>query len=100
MPGSNPEVARSLRRSLRRLVVATVAVYLFLAAIAIKATVESQQTNAALCALKGDLEARVSQSDNFLKTHPNGFAGIPASAIKVGVESEERTIRALHILSC
>jgi hypothetical protein len=86
-------VADELRRTLKRLVVATVVIYVVLLAV-------TGTTYAALCALDHDLQNRVSDSQQFLKEHPRGIAGIPASAIRVSMNSQEDTIHTLDILHC
>lgn len=57
-------------------------------------------TNDSLCALRRDLEGRVEGAERFLATHPKGFAGIPAGAIRVNVANQQRTILALSPLVC
>lgn len=59
-----------------------------------------QNTTAALCTFRRDLEARVSASQNFLVTHPNGIPGISAATIEASVTMEKRTIRSLQLLPC
>jgi hypothetical protein len=86
-------VADEIRRTLKRLVAATVVVYVVIMIV-------TGTTYAALCALDHDLENRVSDSQQFLKEHPHGIAGIPASAIRVSMNSQEDTIHTLDILHC
>lgn len=59
-----------------------------------------ENTNASLCALRIDLERRVANAEKFLLDHPRGFAGIPAGSIRVSVDGQRRTIRALSGLKC
>jgi hypothetical protein len=40
------------------------------------------QNGTALCALRRDLEGRVTDGRRFLSTHPAGIPGIPAAQIK------------------
>jgi hypothetical protein len=61
---------------------------------------ESSRTTGALCALRHDLEDRVAQTDTFLHSHPNGFAGIPAATLRNGEQGQLRTIQALSNLTC
>lgn len=76
-------------------------VLLVLSPIAIKNvhdyTAETQQ---ALCALREDIERRVEGSREFLRDHPEGIAGISASAIRVSLEGQERTVMVLASLDC
>lgn len=57
-------------------------------------------TNAALCALRRDLEVRVTASLKFLDEHPEGFAGVPAAQIRTSVQGQQHTIAALSGLKC
>lgn len=61
---------------------------------------ENGKANIALCALRADLERRVEASEDFLDAHPEGFAGITAAQIRMGVQNSKRTIEALSILDC
>jgi hypothetical protein len=71
------------------------------AAVAISNTNElADRTNGSLCALRGDLESRVRQTDVFLAEHPGGFAGIPAATLRQSEQGQVRTIRALSNLKC
>lgn len=57
-------------------------------------------TNDSLCALRNDVARRAENGRQFLKDHPEGFGGIPASAIRVSLDGQERTVRALAPLHC
>jgi hypothetical protein len=54
----------------------------------------------ALCALRADLQTRVSTTQDFLLKHPNGIPGIPAPVLRSGIVNEQRTILALSPISC
>lgn len=58
------------------------------------------RSNDALCVLRGDLEKRVESSREFLRDHPQGFAGITAREIQDGIANQQRTIAALAGLPC
>lgn len=60
----------------------------------------ASSTNHALCTLRGDLARRVQDSRTFLKEHPEGIPGIPAAAIKQGIDNQQQTIDALASLDC
>lgn len=105
------EVKNVVQATLRRLVWATVVVYVMLAALvvigylnsasqrdALAATVHT--TTSALCALRGDLEQRVQTSLTFLENNPEGIPGISAKAIRDGIVNQQRTIDALAPLAC
>lgn len=61
---------------------------------------ESARTTRALCALRGDLEARIEQSKGFLVEHPEGVAGVSAKVIQDGIRNQQRTVHALRGLPC
>ena len=61
---------------------------------------DAKVTTAALCALRSDLERRVTSSRAFLAEHPRGIPGISAKVIRDGVRNQESTIRALSGIDC
>jgi hypothetical protein len=96
-----------IQKGLRRLAVATVAVYLALASLGVFVWVQQAQTNQvavttnrALCALRQDLEGRVEVSRRFLEENPDGIPGIPAKTLRDSIANQQRTILALAILNC
>jgi hypothetical protein len=98
---ADPEsVVNPIRKTLRLLVVATVVLYLFVIVVSGLAFSNSQRTEDALCAVRGDLEGRVEGSQDFLHEHPNGFAGISPAVIREGLQNEQHTIDALGSISC
>lgn len=59
------------------------------------------QSTAALCAIRRDLEHRVANGHEFLRTHPHGIAGIPAKTLLNQINGQQRTIDLLGpILTC
>lgn len=64
------------------------------------AKMEALRNGKALCALRGDVEARVRQGTAFLGSHPDGLPGFPAGAIRVSVANSARTVRVLSGLQC
>lgn len=87
------DIAIELKRSLRRLTVATFVLYL----LAVAAVV---QTDVALCTLKSDIGHRVKSGEDFLAKHPHGIAGIPAATLRATLDSQKRSHDALSILPC
>jgi uncharacterized protein HemX len=100
-----------LQKALKRLVMATVALYVALAAIgayfyhtdqvqerALART--ASETATALCTLRRDLEDRVANTREFLRENPEGTPGLPAQFIKTSIENQQRTIDALGNLDC
>jgi hypothetical protein len=105
------QVKDTLQGQLRILIRATVALYLGLALVFGYAFVQAErnrmdletaaeQTSAALCALRADLERRVATSENFLERNPDGIPGISAKTIQDGIDNTERSIEALAGLDC
>jgi hypothetical protein len=103
----NETVADVLVRGLRQLRIATVVLAVALLTVGVvgyrdlkgKAD-EARRTHAALCALRGDLNQRVTQSENYLDEHPRGAPGIPAAAIRQSLVNARRTARSLRRLDC
>jgi hypothetical protein len=93
-------MGESIKRSLRLLTAATVVLYLALFAFGAWTYHDSRRNHQALCALRGDLQARIASSTSFLIAHPEGVAGISAKVIHDGIVNQQRTVRALHNLSC
>lgn len=60
----------------------------------------ANQSHKALCAFKDDLQQRVSSGNAYLRTHPQGIAGVTASEIRVSIFMEERTLHTLKALQC
>lgn len=89
-----------LRKTLRRLTIATVVLYLALGGVALKIYLDGRTTTKALCSLRTDLTNRVLASIQFLKDHPQGIEGIPVKVIIDGISNQSRTIVALKDLSC
>jgi hypothetical protein len=109
--GPRGSAGTELQHSLRTLTWATVILYLtviilgFIAYIArVNDTNRTEelavQTTTVICALRADLQARVDSTEKFLRTHPNGFAGISAEALEAQMEGQQRTIAALSTLPC
>src|SRR5438128_2048335 len=61
---------------------------------------EGRQAHAAICTLRSDLERRTQDSRDFLKQHPDGIPGIPASLIRNSIKNQQQTIDALRAASC
>lgn len=107
----NETVGQDILKTLRRLVIATVILYVALAGLFVLGyvTVHNQrvelertvdQTTTALCSLRGDLEARVRVSREFLEDNPNGIPGITPQVIRDSINGRLRTIEALESLAC
>lgn len=92
--------ASKLRRSLRRLAIATVILYLALIAAGVKVYSDSKNTSDALCTFRQDLVTRVLASTDFLRDHPKGIPGIPPKFILESIANQQRTITSLKDLHC
>ena len=63
--------------------------------------VQGAQAHRGLCAYKADLENRLRQSRQFLKTHPNGLPGlISPSALRVSIINQTSILNALQDFKC
>jgi hypothetical protein len=60
----------------------------------------ANQNQLALCAFRGDVQARVVQSEQFLEDHPNGIPGISPAMIRQSLIAQRQTVDALSILEC
>lgn len=64
---------------------------------------QNAQSKVALCALRADLKARITQTQKFLM-HPQDFPGFndpkTIELIRQQVEGQRRTVAALSVLSC
>jgi cbb3-type cytochrome oxidase subunit 3 len=98
-------------RAVDRLTIATVVLYLFLLGLGAWVYVDSRNSraalareanreNASICALRHDLERRISSAHDFLQTHPNGIPGISAAVIQKGIHDQGRTLHALRFVHC
>jgi hypothetical protein len=97
---SRASVETTIKRALVGLALATVVIYLIVIGVSAFVFIESNANRNALCALRSDLHSRVATSEAFLKTSPNGVAGIPAATIEATIEGQKKTIKALGSLSC
>lgn len=71
-----------------------------LKALTVQTSRDTQQTRFALCALRTDLEVRVTSGQVFLAEHPHGIPGVPVQSIRDGIANQQRTIAALSDLDC
>jgi hypothetical protein len=71
-----------------------------LVVLAVNASSDAAHNTHALCALRHDLEARVTAGEALLRKHPRGIAGIPAPTLQTTLKGQRRTIDALSNLTC
>lgn len=93
-------IGESIQRSLRILTVATVVLFLIVGGIALWVWSSARENHDALCALRGDLERRVTTSKKFLEDNPAGIPGVDPAVIQAGIDNQRATVRALSGLSC
>lgn len=53
----------------------------------------------ALCSFRADLQQRVTSTVKFLATHPHGIPGIPVATLRVSLQNQQATLRALRSLA-
>jgi hypothetical protein len=69
--------------------------------VAVWQFVQLRQAGDALCTFRGDLEARVHDSETFLRRHPAGLPGIASrEEILRDIASRRRTVDSLRRLKC
>lgn len=61
---------------------------------------EGVNAHIALCVFKVDLGRRADVGAQFLKDHPHGIPGIPASTLTTSVNNQRATYRSLQVLKC
>jgi hypothetical protein len=60
----------------------------------------ARNNQAALCALRADVERRYQSGTAFLANHPKGIQGIPAATLRITLQGQARTIKSLAGLKC
>ncbi len=100
-PDPTPVLA-SIRRALRFLTVAVVAVCLVVAGIAVFAYTGTKAVEAGVCNLRGDLEKRVETSEDFLVKHPETIRqlGFTKAQVQKEIDNQRRTLDALEVVNC
>lgn len=86
----------NLYRDLISLVIAAGVCYVIFFAL----PAETKRNTDALCTLRGNLEKRGQQSNDFLRQFPNGVPGISRAVIVKSVRDTRQTIHALSGLKC
>jgi TRAP-type C4-dicarboxylate transport system permease small subunit len=94
------DTARRIQRSLNVLITTTVLVFLALLGMGVYVYTATRNNTRALCAIKQDAEKRVSESQTFLVTHPQGIPGISASVIQRGIDNAQAQVKALSDVNC
>lgn len=94
------KIATRLRRSLHRLVIATVVLYLAIFGIGYYVFTVARNNSEGLCAFRNDIDARIASSKKYIKEHPRGSRAIPLSTVRVSLALSERTRSALKHVHC
>ena len=94
------DVLQDMRRTLRLLVVATVVLFVGLGGGMAWTYSQANESQNALCALRGDLEKRVAGTQTYLAEHPEGFPGVSPATLRKSLKDQQRTIAALGDLPC
>lgn len=94
------DVAKDIKRTLRRLIAFTVVLYLVLAVFIVITRIDANKSKHALCALRGNVATRIKQSVDFIAHHPEGFAGITVQEIQHSIDTDTKTFNALSGLNC
>lgn len=61
---------------------------------------DGKQAHDGLCILKADLASRIKNSRDYLKTHPEGIAGISRADILKSIANQQSTLDSLRPLVC
>ena len=58
------------------------------------------QAHTAVCTLRTDVGERIAASEQFLREHPEGIAGIPVATLRSSIEAQKRTYASLASAHC
>jgi hypothetical protein len=120
-PSEDPTVADAILKELKRQRYALITLaLLFLAAgvvgyvalsnrgddnarLAARATTLAQNAatdHAALCTFRVDLQSRVNETVDYLRTHPKGFPGVPLRTLQTSLNNQRLSLQSLQALNC
>lgn len=94
------KAVRDIKKTLRRLVIATVVLFVGLVSGVLYTWSVSRNNQKALCTYRADVEARIQQGELFLIEHPRGVQGISPEAIKQGLDNQRRVAAAFQDVNC
>lgn len=60
----------------------------------------SDQNTKGLCTIRENAQDQITRTEDFLKEHPEGFAGLSPAVLRRGLESQKRTVEALKDVDC
>lgn len=95
------DVAKSLRRTLRVLIVATLVLYIIMISFMIWTWSTGHTSKNALCAIRLNAQVQLDQGKEFLKDHPNGLPGLASpDDLQNNIDNYSATVTALSNLNC
>jgi hypothetical protein len=96
------EFVIEVRRTLHRLVAATMLLFVVLTVVAFFSWHSADQNRQAVCNLRGDLQQRIEASENFVTKHPDTIAklGFTVQQVQKEILNQRRTLTALAGVSC
>lgn len=91
-----------IRRTLRILVITTVALFIAIGAVGVYAYSVADDNRQAVCNLTADLERRVAASESFAEDHPEAVKklGFTQAQVEHEIDNQRRTINALSVVPC
>lgn len=92
--------AKELRKILRIQTWCIVILSIVLLAVAGYAYNQGRKNTRALCAIRANAENRLEQTQQFLRDHPNGIAGISVADLQRSLNAYTATIRSLDDVDC
>lgn len=96
------ELAASIRRTLRILLVATVVLFLAILAVAGYTYSVSRDNQDALCVFRADLQQRISTTQEFLIKNKSEepIPGVTRQTLLTNLQGQVRTVKAFSNLNC
>lgn len=94
------DVAAQIFRRLNILIITTVILFVALLGMGVYVYSVTRNNTRALCAIKLDATRRVSETQEFLKEHPEGIPGLEPEILKRGIDTAKAQVKALSDVSC
>lgn len=92
----------AIRNTFVSMVIATALLYMTLVGAGGYVYLKGETVNSSLCALRGDLQHRIDQSQDYITKHPDKLKqlGFTVPQAEKEVANQERTVAALSELNC
>lgn len=100
MPEQQRRIVRSINTRLTVLTVAVVILCVVVGGFSAYTFVTLRQVQNAACSLRADEATRIAEGHKFLREHPDGIADISGSVLRVSIQNQEKTVKALSGLPC